>query len=369
MANMAQAMRMALHYGEEHLGVTDIFGEDVGPPLGGVFTATQGLRTAWNSPLDERGIIGTAMGIAMAGRIPVAEIQFCDYIFNAIDLLKLAGNMTWSSAGQFNLPMVVMTPVGSGIHGSMYHSHSFESIMTHLAGWKVVIPSTPIDAYGLMIAAIKDPNPVMFLPPKALLRTRGDELLPGEPEDQKVLRNMIDAPLGDRSNWKPEWPELGEYIVELGSAKLMRQGANGTVLTYGRMAGACARAADELVPEGLHFDVIDLRSLAPIDWDTILASVRRTGRLLVVNEDTDVTNFGEHLIRKVVDECFGELEVAPALLAGAPLPGIGMAWTLEEVSVPQQIDALRAMRALAMAPGRGDAAGGFLTPTRLARFR
>src|SRR5690554_108702 len=115
MANMAQAIRMALHYGEEHLGVTDVFGEDVGAPLGGVFTATQGLRTAWNSPLDERGIIGMAIGLAMAGQRPVAEIQFADYIYNTIDLLKLAGNTCWSSNGDWHLPLVVMTPVGAGI--------------------------------------------------------------------------------------------------------------------------------------------------------------------------------------------------------------------------------------------------------------
>ena len=110
MATLVQAVRMALHYGEKHLGVTDIFGEDVGPPLGGVFTATQGLKTAWNSPLDERGIIGTAMGIAYAGGRPVAEIQFCDYGFNTIDLLKVAGNQRWAGAGNFDMPIVVMTP-------------------------------------------------------------------------------------------------------------------------------------------------------------------------------------------------------------------------------------------------------------------
>ena len=120
MATMVQAVRMALHYAETHLGVTDIFGEDVGPPLGGVFTATQGLRTAWNSPLDERGIVGTAMGIAYAGGKPVCEIQFCDYAFNTIDLLKVAGNQRWAGAGEYSLPMVVMTPSGAGIRGSLY---------------------------------------------------------------------------------------------------------------------------------------------------------------------------------------------------------------------------------------------------------
>ena len=159
MANMAQAIRMALHYGEENLGVTDIFGEDVGPPLGGVFTATQGLKTAWNSPLDERGIIGMAMGLALAGQRPVAEIQFCDYIFNTIDLLKLAGNTCWSTNGDWNLPMVVMTPVGAGIRGSIYHSHSFDATATHIPGWKIVMPSNPLDAYGLMLSRLQGSEP------------------------------------------------------------------------------------------------------------------------------------------------------------------------------------------------------------------
>ena len=194
MATLVQAVRLALHYGEENLGVTDIFGEDVGPPLGGVFTATQGLKTAWNSPLDERGIIGTAMGIAYAGGLPVCEIQFCDYGFNTIDLLKVAGNQRWAGAGNYAMPMVLMTPSGSGIRGSLYHSHSFESWASRLAGWKVVMPSNPLDAYGLMLSAIVDPNPVMVLLPKALLRLRGDHLIPGEPEDQDELKAMIDAP-------------------------------------------------------------------------------------------------------------------------------------------------------------------------------
>src|SRR2546426_3370086 len=194
MATMVHALRLALHYGEAHLGVTDIFGEDVGPPLGGVFTATQGLRTAWNSPLDERGIIGTAMGIAYAGGRPVAELQFCDYALNTLDLLKVAGNQRWAGAGNYDMPMVVMMPSGSGIRGSLYHSHSFESWASTLAGWKVVMPSNPLDAYGLMLSAIKDPNPVMVLLPKALLRMKGDKLIPGEPADEHALKKMIDAP-------------------------------------------------------------------------------------------------------------------------------------------------------------------------------
>src|SRR5262245_7473893 len=167
MANMAQAVRMALHYGETHLGVTDVFGEDVGPPLGGVFTATQGLKPAWTSPLDERGILGTAMGIAYAGGRPVCEIQFCDYALNVMDLFKIAGNQRWVGAGGFDMPIVVMTPNGAGIRGSIYHSHSFESFASRLPGGKIVMPSTALDAYGLMLAANKDPNHVLDLLPKA----------------------------------------------------------------------------------------------------------------------------------------------------------------------------------------------------------
>lgn len=338
MATMIQAIRMALHVGETRLGVTDIFGEDVGPPLGGVFTGTQGLETAWNTPLDERGIVGTAIGLALAGQKPVAEIQFCDYAFNTIDLLKLAGNTYWSSGGDWNVPMVLMTPVGAGIRGSIYHSHSFDATATHIPGWKIVMPSTPRDAYGLMLSAIQDPNPVMYLMPKALLRMKAapGELIPGEPEDEKQLSQMIDAPLGDRSAWKPTWPQLQELYIPIGEARLAREGSHVTVITYGRNVSMCLAAADEVAAEGIQVEVVDLRSLHPYDWPMIEASVRKTNRVLCVNEDTEVTNFGEHLVRRIVEEMFYELHAPPKLIAGAHVPGIGLADNLERASVPQK---------------------------------
>jgi 2-oxoisovalerate dehydrogenase E1 component beta subunit len=349
MATLVQAVRLALHYGETHLGVTDVFGEDVGPPLGGVFTATQGLKTAWNSPLDERGIIGTAIGIAWAGGRPVAEVQFCDYLFNTIDLLKVAGNQRWASGGQFDMPLVVMTPNGSGIHGSLYHSHSFDSWASRLAGWKVVQPSNPLDAYGLMLSAIVDPNPVLVLLPKALLRVRGEKKLPGEPDDERQLKAMIDAPLGDRTGWEPQWPDVQEYFVPLGVAEQLREGTAATVVSCGRTLPLCVRAADELMAErGLRFDVFDLRSLFPYDWRTIRRSVLKTGRFLVINEDTEVANFGEHLLRRVTDELFYDLVVRPRLLAGKHLPGIGLHPTYEENTVPQLADVRDAMLAVAI---------------------
>lgn len=340
MANMAQAIRMALHVGESRLGVTDIFGEDVGAPLGGVFTATQGLQNAWNSPLDERGIISTAIGLGLAGDRCVAEIQFVDYIFNTIDLLKMAGNMSWASHGQYNLPIVVMTPVGAGIRGSIYHSHSFDAWATRLPGWKIVCPSTPLDAYGLMISAIRDPNPVLFLKPKALMRVRGEELIPGEPADEKKLKTMIDAPIGDRSAWRAQWPALEEFEIPIGQGKITREGDRATIVTYGRTVPLCNKVADILREDGVVIEVIDLRSLYPYDWQMVKTSVQKTGRVLFVNEDTEVTNFGEHLAYRATTDLFYELMARPRVLAGKNLPGIGLHPNLEEASVPHLEDIL-----------------------------
>ncbi len=349
MATVVQAIRLALHVGEERLGVTDVFGQDVGPPLGGVFTQTQGLKTAWNSPLDERGIVGTAIGLALAGQRPVAEIQFCDYAFNMIDLLKLAGGICWSSAGDWNCPMVLMTPVGSGIRGSIYHSHSFDAQATRIPGWKIVMPSNPVDAYGLMLSAILDPNPVMYLAPKALLRAKAlpGERIPGEPDDERVLSKMIDAPLGDRSKWRPEWPDVKDLMVPIGKARVCREGKHVSVVTYGRMVPVAMQAAERVGQGGIEAEVVDLRSLAPYDWDAVKASVQKTRRVLFLNEDTEVTNFGEHLLRRTVEELFYELEAPPKFLAGAHVPGIGLADALERASVPQLDQVTTALRELA----------------------
>lgn len=336
MSNMAQAIRMALHYAESNYDLKDIYGQDVGAPLGGVFTATQGLKTAWNSTLDERGIIGMAMGIAMTGDRCVAEIQFADYIFNTMDLLKIAGNTLWCTNGNFQLPMTVMTPVGAGIRGSIYHSHSFDAWASRLAGWKVVMPSNPLDAYGLLLSCILDPNPCLFLKPKALMRVRGDELIPGEPSDEKELKAMIDAPIGDRANWKPKWPKVSEYLVPFGKGKITRAGHDLTLVSYGRHLLICNEVADLLNQQGFSIEVIDLRSIYPYDWQMIKTSIQKTKRVLFVNEDTEVTNFGEHLAYRATTELFYELEAAPRVLAGKALPGIGLHPNLEDASVPQK---------------------------------
>ena len=346
MANMAQAIRMALHYAETNYDLKDVFGQDVGAPLGGVFTATQGIKCAWNSTLDERGIIGMAMGIAMAGDRCVAEIQFADYIFNTMDLLKIAGNTLWCTNGQYPLPMTVMTPVGAGIRGSVYHSHSFDAWASRLAGWKVVMPSNALDAYGLLLSCIKDPNPCLFLKPKALMRVRGEEMIPGEPSDEKELKQMIDAPIGDRSKWKSKWPKVEEYLVPFGQGKITRIGDQITVVSYGRHLLLCNEVADQLSKEGYSIEVIDLRSIYPYDWQMIKSSVKKTGRVLFVNEDTEVTNFGEHLAYRVTQELFYELLARPQVLAGKNVPGIGLHAHLEDASVPQKHEIADSIRAI-----------------------
>jgi 2-oxoisovalerate dehydrogenase E1 component beta subunit len=340
MATMVQAIRMALHYGEKQLHLQEVFGEDVGQPLGGVFTATQGIQCAWNSPLDERGIVGAAIGLGLAQVRCVAEIQFCDYIYNTIDLLKLAGMQCWASNNDWVLPMTIMTPVGSGIRGSIYHSHSFDATMTHIPGWKIVMPSNPLDAYGLLIACLKENNPTMYLVPKALMRVRGKEQIPGEPpltpDGEKQLKEMIDAPLHDRTHWKPSFPEeLRDYTVPIGVAKITHPGAHVTVVSYGRTLPLCHQVAEELESDNISVEVIDMRSLWPYDWGCIKNSIQKTGRVIFVNEDTEVTNFGEHLIRRTTEELFYHLQARPRLLAGAFIPGIGLAETLEFASVPQ----------------------------------
>ncbi|MAE73311.1 MAG: alpha-ketoacid dehydrogenase subunit beta [Bdellovibrionaceae bacterium] len=347
MANMAQSIRMALHHAETNLGLKDVFVQDVGAPLGGVFTATQGIKCAWNTPLDERGIVGAAIGIAMTGDRCVAEIQFCDYIFNTIDLLKMAGNTLWATNGRQSCGLTLMTPVGAGIRGSVYHSHSFDGWATRIPGWKIVIPSNPKDAYGLLLSAIEDPNPVMFLKPKALLRVKGD-LLPGEPESEKELKARIDAPVDPsaRKKWAPDWPEIEDFRIPIGKASICREGQAATIVSYGRTLPLCVAVADKLKSEGIDLEVIDLRSLYPYDWQAIKSSIEKTGRVLFVNEETEVTNFAEHLVFRCTQELFYHLMARPRVLAGKNVPGIGLHANLEENTVPQAKEIEREVREL-----------------------
>jgi 2-oxoisovalerate dehydrogenase E1 component beta subunit len=189
----------------------------------------------------------------------------------------------------------------------------------------------------------------MFLAPKALMRAKAGpgERLPGEPSDDRMLSRMIDAPLGDRSRWRPEWPKVEDYFVPIGKARVCREGRSVSVITYGRMVPVAMQAAAQLEGEGVDVEVLDLRSLWPCDWDAVAASVRKTHRVIFLNEDTEVTNFGEHLLRRTVEELFYELYAPPRLLAGAHVPGIGLADALERASVPQVETVVEAAKALA----------------------
>jgi 2-oxoisovalerate dehydrogenase E1 component beta subunit len=187
----------------------------------------------------------------------------------------------------------------------------------------------------------------MYLKPKALLRVKGEERIPGEPDDDRQLSKLIDKPLGDSSAWKPQWPALEPYAVPIGKGKVVREGSQVTVVSYGRTLPLCAKAADTLREQGVSAEVIDLRTLWPYDWDLIKGSIEKTGRVLYVNEDTEVTNFGEHLMRRTVDELFYKLLAPPRLLAGKFVPGVGLADSLEMASVPQQADVTAAIQKLA----------------------
>ena len=187
----------------------------------------------------------------------------------------------------------------------------------------------------------------MYLAPKALLRVKGEALIPGEPGDDKALSKMIDAPLGDRSQWKANWPALEKFSVPIGQGKVVREGSRVTVVSYGRTLPLCVKAAQALAEDGVDAEVIDMRSLWPYDWELIKKSVEKTGRVLYVNEDTEVTNFGEHLVRRTVEELFYQLAAPPRLLAGKFIPGVGLADSLEMASVPQLKDVTQAIRGLA----------------------
>ena len=211
-----------------------------------------------------------------------------------------------------------------------------------------IIAKTAPKSAKVCTPSLKENNPTMYLAPKALFRIEGEEPIPGEPpltpEGKKQLKDMIDAPLGDRSKWKPKWPALTDYTVEIGQGKIVREGDQVTVVTYGRHVLIAKEVADKLRGEGVSVEVIDMRTLWPYDWAMISQSIRKTKRVIYVNEDTEVTNFGEHLIRRTIDELFYELHARPRLLAGAFVPGIGLSDNLETASVPQANDIYNACK-------------------------
>ncbi len=305
--NMVQAINDALRLEMRRDARVVVLGEDVGK-VGGVFRVTAGLWDEFgdarvlDTPLAEGGIIGTAIGMALYGMVPVPEIQFADFIFPAYDqIVSELAKMRFRSGGEYSAKMVIRTPVGGGIRGGLYHSQSPESLFIHVAGLKVVCPSNPYDAKGLLLASIRDPDPVLFFEPKRVYRAARGEV-----------------------------PE-GDYTVPLGQASVARQGRHVTLLAWGAMLYEAQAAADEASKQGIEVEIVDLRTLWPVDIDTIVASVKKTGRLVVVHEAPRTCGFGAELVALVNEKAFDHLEAPPARVCGFDTP---FPYTLEMDYLP-----------------------------------
>jgi 2-oxoisovalerate dehydrogenase E1 component len=322
--NLITAVNRTLH---EIMAKDDraiVFGEDVGGRKGGVFKATEGISErfgegrCFNTPLAEASIIGVAVGIAASGWKPIPEIQFADYIHPAFDqMVSEVARVRYRSGGEWNLPMVIRTPFGAGIRGALYHSQSIEAFYAHVPGLKVVVPSTPADVKGLMHAAFDDPDPVLFLEPKKLYR------------------------LG-----RGPFPD-GEHVVPLGRAAVRRAGTDLTLITYGAMTHFSLEAADALEREGLSVEVIDLRTLKPLDFETIAASVAKTSKVLIVHEDNEFCGFGAEVAAQVADKAFEWLDAPVRRHAMADIPIMPYAAELEEMLYPSPAGIAEAARSLA----------------------
>ncbi|MDQ7819766.1 MAG: alpha-ketoacid dehydrogenase subunit beta [Armatimonadota bacterium] len=300
-----------------------VLGEDVGRK-GGVFGVTAGLYEKFgeerviDSPLAESSIVGVAIGMAANGLLPIAEIQFADFIHPAFDqIVSEAARMRYRSNNAFGCPLVIRTPYG-GSHGTaLYHSQSIEAFYAHVPGLKVVAPSTPYDAKGMLKAAVRDPDPVLFLEHKRMYR-----LVRGEVPDE-------------------------DYIVPLGPAVVRREGTDLSVFAYGWMLHESLQAADLLAQEGISVEVVDLRSLRPLDKETILRSVAKTNRALIVYEDNRFGGFGAEVAALIAEEAFESLDAPVMRLGGPDVPGIPYSKPLEEWFYPTRDRIAAAMRRLA----------------------
>jgi len=309
--NLITAVNRTLHYAMGRDPETVIFGEDVADPKGGVFKATVGLTNAYgadrsfNTPLAESLIIGLGVGIAATGTKAIAEIQFADFIHPAFDqIISEVAKIRYRSNGRWSCPMVIRTPYGGGIHGALYHSQSIEAFYAHVPGLKIVTPSTPADAKGLLLSAIDDPDPVMFLEPKKLYR-------------------LAVGPM----------PE-GDHRVPIGLAALRRVGDDLTIIAYGSMAHFSVEAADRLLAEGIEATVVDLRSLKPLDWPTIEAAVKRTSKVLIVYEDNEFLGYGAEVSAQISERAFDWLDAPVRRYASPEVPTFPYAASLEEQIIP-----------------------------------
>ncbi|MBB5537082.1 alpha-ketoacid dehydrogenase subunit beta [Rhizobium giardinii] len=306
---MIEAVRSAMDVSMERDDDVVVFGEDVGY-FGGVFRCTQGLQAKYgrtrcfDTPISESGIVGTAIGMAAYGLKPCVEIQFADYMYPAYDqITQEAARIRYRSNGDFTCPIVLRMPTGGGIFGGQTHSQSPEALFTHVCGLKVVVPSNPYDAKGLLIAAIEDPDPVMFLEPKRLYNG------PFDGHHEKPVTPWSKHDLG-------EVPE-GHYSIPIGKAEIRRPGSAVTVIAYGTMVHVALAAADEM---GIDAEVIDLRSLLPLDLDTVVQSVTKTGRCVMVHEATLTSGYGAEVVALVQEHCFYHLEAPVVRVTGWDTP-------------------------------------------------
>jgi len=294
--NVVQAVNHTLRDEMRHNDKIIILGEDVGVN-GGVFRATEGLHQEFGSnrvidtPLAESGIIGVSIGMALYGLRPVPEIQFMDFIYPAFDQIQSElAKFRYRSGGQFTAPVVIRTPYGGGIRGSHYHSQSTEAFFVHTPGLKVVIPSTPYDTKGLLTSALRDSDPVMFLEPKKIYRTVRGEV----PDD--------------------------EYVVPIGKANVTREGEDVVVFAYGAMVHVAMEAAELASAKGINAEVVDLRTLLPFDIETILSSVKKTGRVVILHEACKTCGFGAEIAAQIAEKALLSLEAPIVRVAGYDVP-------------------------------------------------
>ncbi len=305
--NMVQAINDALRLEMRRDPRVVILGEDVGK-VGGVFRVTAGLFDEFgddrviDTPLSEGGIIGTAVGMALYGLVPVPEIQFADFIWPAYDqIVSELAKFRYRSGGEYSAKMVIRTPVGGGIRGGHYHSQHPEAHFIHVPGLKVVCPSNPYDAKGLLLASLRDPDPVLFFEPKRVYRAA-----------------------------KGDVPD-GDYTVPLESAAIAREGGDVTVIAYGAMLYEALDAAQKASAEGVECEVIDLRTLWPLDVGSVLESVKKTGRLVIVHEAPKTCGFGAELMSLVCEKAFYHLKAPPMRVTGFDTP---FPYTLEMEYLP-----------------------------------
>jgi 2-oxoisovalerate dehydrogenase E1 component beta subunit len=283
-----------------------IFGEDVGAK-GGVFGVTEGLQKEFgelrvmDAPLAESCIVGVSIGAALNGMRPIAEIQFQDFILPAVDqIVSEAAKMRYRSNGDWNCPMVIRAPFGGGVHGAMYHSQSLEAMFCQVPGLKVVVPSTPHDAKGLLVAAIRDPDPVLYFEHKRAYRSVRGEV----PDD--------------------------DYTVPLDRARVAREGEDLCVITYGLMVETALTVAERLAPEGWSVEVLDLRALRPLDRDAIVRSARKCGKVLVAQEANLAVSVASEVSAVVAEECFEHLDAPVMRIGGPEIPAMPFAKPLED---------------------------------------